>query len=174
MKRSPLIILACLAALLAAGAAGYLILRERQQTEALRPVEQVVEAPQETTNAHVVFQDEQPTADPALVGKWVNAENPQWFKIYLDDYDDEEGYFWGKEWNEAEDVREEDLSYHGNGWFRWRKEGNQLVELHTMDVHDIPVPKTWSCRHLSARQSDDSLILISNERNNAFHFSRLW
>lgn len=174
MKRPLLIFLVCLAALVAAGAVTFLVLRERQNTDGLRPMEQVVGAPQETTDEHIVFQDETPVADPALVGRWRNAENPQWFKVYLDDYDDEEGYFWGKEWNEAEDVQETDLSYHGNGWFRWRKDGARLVELHTMDVHDIPVPKLWDCRHLTARTPDDSLVLISPERNTALHFSRIY
>ena len=35
------------------------------------------------------------------------------------DQSDETGYFWGCEWTESEDVHEEDLVFHGNGWFKY-------------------------------------------------------
>ena len=107
------------------------------------------------TNSHVSFENDTPTADPAILGRWQNDVNPQWFRVYYDDYDGD-GFFWGKEWNEAEDVQESDLNYHGNGWFRWQKNDNQLLELHTMDANDTPIPKRWILRSLS---SQDSLIL---------------
>lgn len=122
------------------------------------------------TNSHVVFEEETPTADPAIVGRWQNKTNPQWFRVYYDDYDGD-GFFWGKEWDEADDVHEVDLNYHGNGWFRWRKDGTQLLEMHTMDVQDVPIPKRWK---VHTKSLPDSLTLISVDvRNQCLRFGRV-
>ena len=129
-----------------------------------------VKQDEHNTNTHVVFEDETPIADPAIVGRWQNAANPQWIRVYLDDYDGD-GFFWGKEWDEAEDVHEEDLNYHGNGWFRWRIDKHQLLEMHTMDAQDTPIPKPW----LVCPQSlPDSLILTNAEyQTQCIRFSRI-
>ena len=34
--------------------------------------------------------EEIPHADPMIVGKWHNSANPQWYKVYYDDFDEEE------------------------------------------------------------------------------------
>lgn len=98
--------------------------------------------------------EEIPRADPLIVGKWQNSENSHWYKVYYDDYDEEEQLFWGKEWNEAEEVFEEDLNYHGNGWFRWEKKGKELHEYATMDARDVPIHRGYIIRLCSA----DSLV----------------
>jgi len=82
-------------------------------------------------------------ADPAVVGRWCNSDNPQWHKVYLDDFDEEQQLFWGKEWNEDEEVFEYDLRYHGNGWFRWNVEGGTLHEYATMDARDVPIHRAY-------------------------------
>lgn len=107
------------------------------------------------TNDVYYYEDGAPTADPAIVGMWRNAANPQWYKVYYDDYHGD-GYFWGKEWDEADDVEEEDLTYHGNGWFMWRKEGKNLRELHKMDLGDAVIPKFWRFQ-----TKQDSLLLFN-------------
>ncbi len=171
MKRRTILITVCVAAVLAvaAGAGVYYFVQNQNTTE--------VEAGQNemaTTDAGGFAVLEIPTADSLMVGKWQNAENPQWYKVYYDDYDDDYGYFWGKEWDEAEDVQEEDLNYHGNGWFRWRKENNRLTELHTMDAQDLPIEKNWFVKHLSARTPNDSMIVINEKRKaQCFHFTRV-
>ena len=162
-KRRGLVVIISLVSLLAIGAVtAYVVHRNNN--------EQVVKPREEKTDEHAVYQDDTPAADPAIVGKWRNAENKQWFKVYCDDYDSD-GFLWGKEWNEAEDVQEEDLIYHGNGWFRWRKDGSRLTELHTMDVQDVPIRKRWLVLSLD---SQDSLILSDyDKRTILFHFSRM-
>ena len=56
----------------------------------------------------------------------------------------EVGYFYGREWDEAEDVREEDLLTHGNGWFKYLFETNgQLTEIHLMDNGGADIPKVY-------------------------------
>lgn len=173
MKRNVLLIVGCVLAVLVAGAVAVFVILDREPEPESEKIETVA-APQEMTDAQASYDDEFPTADPAMVGKWRCAENPQWFKVYYDDYDDE-GYFWGKEWNEAEDVQEEDLNYHGNGWFRWRKQGKRLTELHTMDATDVPIAKIWSVMHLAAREPNDSLVMANKDRTSIiYHFSREW
>ena len=151
MNRKQLIILLLSVAAIAAAAVWYgAYHRQREQeNEGL------------TTNSAGYAEEEVPHADPFIVGKWQNDVNPQWFKVYYDDYDEDEGFFWGKEWNEADDVSEEDLNYHGNGWFRWRREGKQLIEMHTMDVQDVPIPKVWN---ILTQSLPDSLILTNPDR----------
>lgn len=166
MKKANLITVICLVSLLVAGAAAVYVVHSRSTEE------KEIEAPKEKTNMHLSFEDNIPPADPALVGKWQNTINPQWYKVYYDDYDDE-GYYWGKEWNEADDVQEEDLNYHGNGWFRWKKDGKQLIEMHTMDVQDVPIPKIWNVKHLTHREPNDSLVMIDpNRKSQTLTFRR--
>jgi len=106
------------------------------------------------TNKHpklwkVLFERRIPKADPLIVGKWQNKENPLMYKVYYDEYDEENKLFWGKEWDESEDVQEEDLKYHGNGWFRWEKRGKNLHEYATMDITDVPIYRGYKVRYLS-------------------------
>ena len=123
-----------------------------------------VKQDEHNTNTHVVFEDETPIADPAIVGRWQNAANPQWIRVYLDDYDGD-GFFWGKEWDEAEDVHEEDLNYHGNGWFRWEKKGKVIREYATMDTRDVPIHHAYKILFSSA----DSLCYGEADYRNAVY-----
>ena len=82
-------------------------------------------------------------ADPLMVGRWESAIKPKWFKIYYDDPCDEPGYFWGKEWDETDDVFEEDLIYHGNGWFKWRKQRKILTEIYSSDGDFFQAPVAY-------------------------------
>ena len=99
-----------------------------------------------------------------------------WCPFYCAYYD-ADGFFWGKEWDESDDVHEEDLNYHGNGWFLWKKDGKLLTELHNMDVQNVKVPKVWRVQHLStcaALQPNDSLILVDKTyRTHRFHFTKV-
>ena len=99
-------------------------------------------------------EEEIPHADPLIVGKWQNTSNRGWYKVYYDDYDEDEKLFWGKEWDENEDVKEEDLRYHGNGWFRWEKKGNTLREYATMDARDVPIHRLYKIK----TTTHDSLV----------------
>ena len=166
MKRRTILIIACIAAVLAmaAGAGIYYLMQGKAKKNKMVTTD---------TKSFAVL--ELPAADPLMVGKWQNADNPQWYKVYYDDPDDdEEGFFWGKEWNEADDVLEEDLMYHGNGWFRWKKDSKKLTELHTMDVRNVPIAKIWKVQHFSSRTPNDSLVLTEADRKTQYyHFVRV-
>ena len=136
-KASILIAIACVAAIAVAATVWY-VTREQDHEEG------EIITNDHPTHGAVYFEDETPTADPLIVGRWCNSTNPSWHKVYYDDYDEEERLFWGKEWDEHEDVLEEDLDYHGNGWFRWEKKGNKLYEYSTMSLRSVPIRREYA------------------------------
>jgi hypothetical protein len=115
------------------------------------------------TDAGLFFDDSTPPADPLIVGHWTNSANPGWHKVYYDDYDEEQCQYWGKEWDESEDVYEADLKYHGNGWFRWKKQDGMLHEFSTMDYRDVPIHRGYKITKSTA----DSLCYFEAERKSA-------
>ncbi len=160
----------------AIGAALWLHMQEAEQVEpAVRSQPQIPtigSAPEgeelgneHGTNSIIYFEGEIPPADPLMVGRWKNADNAGWHKVYYDD-DDGEGHYWGKEWDEADDVLEEDLGYHGNGWFRWNKSNDTLIEYSTMDFRDVPIA------HIYVIKMKDSVDIAMAETNgrSVFHF----
>ena len=115
-------------------------------------------------------EEEIPHADPLIVGKWQNTSNRGWYKVYYDDYDEDEKLFWGKEWDENEDVKEEDLRYHGNGWFRWEKKGNTLREYATMDARDVPIHRLYKIK----TTTHDSLVYNDPDyKKTIYRFARV-
>lgn len=62
---------------------------------------------------------------------------------FTTDQSDEANYFWGCEWTESEDVYEADLVYHGNGWFKYRLNEKELLEIHKMDYGWADIPKVY-------------------------------
>lgn len=113
---------------------------------------------EDETNKVAHVQPEQ-VANPLLVRKWYIEHHPTSFKVYYDDPCDQPGYFWGKEWNEEENIYEEDLLYHGNGWFQWCKQDNQLLEMHMMD-NSFVVPIEYEISSLTEQQ----LVIKQGER----------
>ena len=121
------------------------------------------------TNNMMIYESGEPKADEMMVGVWQCVEKPQWYKAYYDDYD-QKGYFWGKEWDEAEDIMEEDLTYHGNGWFRWNKTGKELIELSTMEIVDVGIKKEYIIK-----QKDRSTFSLTEKyyKEKVFNFRRV-
>lgn len=69
----------------------------------------------------------------AIYGKWLEDNNNLDYKVFtLDDAQD--GFYWGKEWCEADGVLESDLEEHGNGWFKWKVKKNKLLLIHTSSI----------------------------------------
>ena len=104
------------------------------------------------TNELVYFageeeQDGLTDQDEMLLGKWQSLENEQWFRVYTDE-EAEDGYYWGYEWDEAEDVTEADLQKYGNGWFMWKKRGSKVLELATADNKGQLIPRPYTITKL--------------------------
>jgi hypothetical protein len=163
MKKQTITLLLCFA-MVAAAIGAALWLRHSEETGE-PPIQKGEESPkgeelenEHSTNIVTYFVGEMPPADPLMVGKWKNMDNHGWYKVYYDD-DDGEGHYWGKEWDESDEVFEEDLSFHGNGWFRWTKSNDTLYEYSTMDFRDVPIA------HIYIIKAFDSLNISMAETN---------
>lgn len=170
MKKPTIILLVCIALVAAAiGAAYFLSVVEKPSAEQSAAHPQEGEEGQEgdeienehKTNTVIYFEGEVPPADPLMVGRWKNMDNAGWHKVYYDD-DDGEGHYWGKEWDESDDVLEEDLSFHGNGWFRWTKSNDTLYEYSTMDFRDVPIAHIY---YITAFDSMNISMAETNKRS---------
>lgn len=163
-KETIIVLIVCLVATISAAAVGWYLWTKTQE-----PQQAAVSTNDFPTDAGVVFEESAPAADPLIVGKWQNTANPLWYKVYYDDFDEDEGAYWGKEWDEADDVQEEDLNYHGNGWFRWEKRGDTMIEYATMDARDVPIAKVYKV----VRNDSETLSIIEQGRKNADNFVRV-
>lgn len=89
--------------------------------------------------------------DTLLLGKWQHSVDSTWYRVYtLEPAGD--GYCWGKEWDTAEDIYEEDLLPYGNGWFKWKKEDQSVIELHMTDIKGAIIPYEYKVLKLDYKQ----------------------
>lgn len=161
MKKKHIIVIVLCVAVAVAATVGYGVCHRRAQGE---------ENTLSSTDGAGYAEEDMPHADPMMVGKWRNTDNPHWYKVYYDDYDEDERLFWGKEWDESEDVFEEDLNYHGNSWFRWEKKGKILREYATMDMDDVPIHHAFTIK----KGSTDTLIYHELDyKKIVYHFVRV-
>jgi len=158
------VLIVCVVAAIAAASVGWYL-----RTKTLERQKAAVSTNDFPTDAGVAFEESVPAADPLIVGRWQNSANPQWHKVYYDDFDEDSGAYWGKEWDEADDVQEEDLNYHGNGWFRWEKRGSTMIEYATMDTRDVPIAKIYKV----VRNDRETLSVIEQGRKQAEIFVRV-
>ena len=128
-----------------------------------------VGGPEGTTDKFSIFsaaEDEE--YNPLLIGHWQGVDNPGWHRVYTEEYSGN-GYYWGKEWDESEDVTEEDLVDYGNGWFEWKMDGNDVLELATSDMTESRVPFIYSIKKLS----DKDLIYVEQRSSIKRTFTRV-
>ena len=87
-----------------------------------------------------------------VFGRWQNDENPGEYWVYQSLTDETGDYFWGKTWDENDDVKEEDLEsdFHGNGWFKWRLDTRDLTQIHMMTISEATAPKIYTITLLTS------------------------
>ena len=85
-----------------------------------------------------------------LQGLW-QENNTEHFVRFTTEQSDEAGYLYGREWDEAEDIYEEDLLPHGKGWFKYLFEtSGNLTEIHLMDNGGAEIPKVYIVSKLTS------------------------
>ncbi len=89
-----------------------------------------------------------------LIGRWyaptaVEVMSCYQYCVFLEDKDETGEYRLGKMWDEGEHVFEEDLTYLGNGWFKWKLTGDELMEIHLMENGGAEIPKYYTITTLS-------------------------
>ena len=78
-----------------------------------------------------------------LQGLWLE-NNTEHYVRFTKEQSDETGYLYGREWDEAEDITEDDLLPKGNGWFKYLFETTgSLTEIHLMDNGGAEIPKVY-------------------------------
>ena len=87
-------------------------------------------------------------------------------------------YYYGREWDEAEEVYEQDLidarqelGHPGNGWFKYQFEtkGN-LTEIHLMDNGGAEIPKVYVVSKLTSTELE---YYEKDYKNIKFSFSKV-
>ena len=110
--------------------------------------EEIVEIT-EQTNGLVMFEDL--ALDTMMLGKWQHAIDTGWYRVYTMEPAGDD-YYWGREWNTSDDILEEDLTPYGNGWFKWKKDGDNVVELHRTENQIVSVPYEYKMLRLSNQE----------------------
>ena len=78
-----------------------------------------------------------------LQGLW-QENNTEHYVRFTKEQSEETGYLYGREWDEAEDITEDDLLPKGNGWFKYLFETTgSLTEIHLMDNGGAEIPKVY-------------------------------
>ena len=107
-----------------------------------------VEDNTEPTHGLVMFEEIE--LDTLMLGRWQHTVDTGWYRVYTTEPAGED-YYWGREWNTTEDIFEEDLQPYGNGWFKWKKEGNELLEVHMTDNRGAAVPREYQMLKLNGK-----------------------
>lgn len=112
-----------------------------------------------------------------LQGLW-EENHTQNYVRFTADRAEEYPYFYGREWDEGEDVTEQDLldtwtqlGIRGDGWFQYKFETNgNLTEIHFMDNGGGEIPKVYVVSVLT----DTKLEYYEKDyTSNKFYFSKV-
>lgn len=90
----------------------------------------------------------EPTFNEAnLIGLWQENGTEAFVRFTTDNADG--GYQYGREWDEADDVTEGDLTPYGSGWFKWQLVKSDLTEIHFMENGGADIPKIYTVTKLT-------------------------
>ena len=104
-----------------------------------------------------------------LQGLW-QENNTEHYVRFTKEQSDETGYLYGREWTESEDVYENDLVFHGNGWFKYSFKSAELIEIHKMDQGWADIPKVYTVTTLT---DTDLKYYEKDHKSIKFSFSKV-
>ncbi len=139
-----ILIILALAALLVGGYFLYQYYAMEEDESIMEAIE--VEDTTEPTHGLIMFEDI--VLDTLILGKWQNTVDTGWYRVYTTEPAGDD-YYWGREWNTEDDIFEEDLLPYGNGWFKWKKENDELLELHMTDNRGASIPREYKMLKLN-------------------------
>ena len=103
-----------------------------------------------------------------IQGLWLE-DGTQHYVRFTDEQSDN-GYFYGREWDLAEDISEADLTPYGNGWFKYRIDKNELLEINKMEYGWADIPKPYIITLLT----DLNLSYYNkDQKSDKFSFSKI-
>lgn len=122
------------------------------------------------TNQTIYFEDEDEVdVDVRILGTWTEESVPTWHRTFYDDPAGE-GFCWGKEWDTNDDIEETDLAYHGNGWFKWKKDGVDLYLLAVMESGTAELPVIYTMKEFDA--TNMVCVTYSRTEKKQYHFTK--
>lgn len=116
------------------------------------------------TNAIRRYKDDN-VINSHVVGRWQNTDKKGCYCVFYDEVD-EEGMCWGKEWDESENVNEEDLVFHKNGWFRWRVKDGVLHKFAVMDMSSAVIHKAYIIKDMK-----NDVLVIQDVGYDSYRYS---
>lgn len=111
-----------------------------------------------------------------LQGLW-QENSTQHFVRFTTEKSDEASYLYGREWDEAEEIYEQDLidtreilGHPGNGWFKYLfKTNGDLTEIHLMDNGGAEIPKVYV---VSALTDTNLEYYEKDHKSNKYYFTK--
>lgn len=111
---------------------------------------EAVDVEDDTEPTHGLVMFEELELDTMMLGRWQHTVDTGWYRVYTTEPAGDD-YYWGREWNTEEDIFEEDLQPYGNGWFKWKKDGDELLEVHMTDNRGAAVPREYQMLKLDGK-----------------------
>ena len=105
-----------------------------------------------------------------LQGLWEENGTKHYVR-FTTEQSDEAGYLYGREWDEADDITEAELTPYGNGWFKYQLETKgDLHEIHLMDNQGAEIPKEYIVSKLTSTALE---YYEKDHTNIKFYFSKV-
>ena len=106
-----------------------------------------------------------------LKGTWTEENNPLCYWVYTLDADSLGENYWGKTWDESEDVYESDvdLDFHGNGWFKWNISNNTLTQYQMANIKVLKIKMIYTIKSCNST----TLVLQNNINGNQSTYKKV-
>lgn len=89
--------------------------------------------------------------EDVLIGRWQNSANPDEYYVYTTETTEDGTHQYGYTWDESDDVFEKDVlsERYGNGWFKWKIEKRDLIQIHLMENEGADIRKEYTITSLT-------------------------
>lgn len=108
-----------------------------------------------------------------LYGCWQNSDpgSQEYMRFLTAEQEAMDGeYHFGKEWNEGDGVYEGDLTYKGNGWFKWKIIQTNMTRINFMENGTTQVPKTYVVKKLT---TSDMQLQDPNDKSLNYYYHKV-
>lgn len=113
-----------------------------------------------------------------LFGRWQDTKTPTSYIVFTSEkvsasdpnFGEYADYYWGKEWDSNEKTEEQlnNLDYHGNGWFMWKK---GLIVISRLETHNLSPAVTPADMNLVTLT--DNTLQYKTDSGREYSFSKI-
>ena len=108
-----------------------------------------------------------------LQGLWEENGTKHYVR-FTTEQSDEAGYLYGREWDEADDITEAELTPYGNGWFKYElkfaDKQNKLTQVNMMEKNQAAIPQVYVVTILTGKRLE---YYEKDHTNIKFYFSKV-